>query len=73
VSENLLDHDRSRAAVRRLMLALPRMFPHLDFENDEKCTVERENEVRLIERLVSDRILAELETVPLSAVQQSEG
>jgi hypothetical protein len=57
------------------MLALPRMFLHLDLK---KCSVERENEeVKLIEprdvRPVSDRILAELESVPLSAVQQSEG
>ncbi len=36
-----------RAAVMRHMLALPRMFPHLDLK---KCTVERENEgVKLIE------------------------
>jgi hypothetical protein len=43
----LLVHDRSRAAVGRLMLALPRMFPHLDLK---KCNVERENEeVKLIE------------------------
>lgn len=52
----------------RLMLALPRMFLHLDFENDEKCTEKRETEVKLIERLVNDRILAELESVALSAV-----
>jgi hypothetical protein len=67
VSEKQLDHDRSRAAVMRLMLVLPRMFPHLDFENDEKYTVERENKVKLIEHLVSDQILAQLESVPLSA------
>ena len=48
----------------RPMLALPRMFPHLDLK---KCTVERENEdVKLIECLVSDRILAELESFSLS-------
>ena len=45
--EKLLDHDRSRGAVGRLMLALPRMFLHLDLK---KCTVESENEeVKLIE------------------------
>ena len=35
--EKLLDPDRSRAAVGRLMFALPRMFLHLDLK---KCTVE---------------------------------
>jgi hypothetical protein len=37
----LLDHERSRAAVGRLVLALPEMFHHLGLE---KCTVDKENE-----------------------------
>lgn len=72
--EKLLDLDRSRAAVGRLMLALLRnVSPFRPQEVYRRKRKRRSETDRTSRRSVSDRILAELESVPLSAVQQSEG
>lgn len=74
--EKLLDHDRSHAAVGRLMLALPRNVSPFRPQEEYRRKRKRRSEIdRTSRRPVSDRILAELESVPLFAVpyQQSEG
>jgi len=71
VRKKLLDHDRSRAAVGRLMLALPRMFSPFRPQEVYRRKRKRRSEIdRTSRRPVSDRILAELESVPLSAEQR---